>query len=134
MGWSAQGLDPDTGTVAIMNGDLDTKTPNSSVASPRKRVNGEGMLAVQECVIWNTAALQESADISMQSFYGLLAAAGCMLQAEEVRNGTIRYVVRSACPSPRPVWSGKLCCGLLAISRLVAVIACQRSVLQVLQA
>lgn len=48
-----------------MNGDRDTKTPNSSVASPRKRVNGEGMLAVQGMIFRNAAALQESADICM---------------------------------------------------------------------
>lgn len=48
MGWSAQGLDPETGSVVIMNGDRDTKTPNSSVARPRKKVNGEGMLATRK--------------------------------------------------------------------------------------
>lgn len=50
MGWSAHGLVPETGAVVIMKGDRVTKTPNNSVASPRKKVNGEGMLAVQAMI------------------------------------------------------------------------------------
>lgn len=101
MGWSAHGLDPETGAVVIMNGDLDTKTPNSNVASPRKRVKREGMLAVGGMRFGNAAALQESADMCMLvSAYGLLSCAsadllqrvaGCCLRRD--KSGAIRAVV-----------------------------------------
>lgn len=116
--------------MVIMNGDRVTKTPNNSVASPRSRVNGEGMLAVQGMICVEFGLPSRSLPI----YVCFLVPMGCFparlptcckeLLAACLRmdkNGTIRARRMIGQPSPRLMLISKLQSGLLAISTWMSV-------------